>query len=315
MSLKQEALLLKTVNGHKVTAFWKKPPIQYIDKLLYNSGRYTGSVINNSIPDGTGKLVYDDKSYIEGSWKNGKPDGNMMYVMISNTYKTVTFTGTIVQRSRFYHPVKGKIVYFTKELPAADESPKATGIGEIGTETIIEGDFQKKNNIKITYPDGSIFTGKVQNEIENYKRSEGALKLTDGTTIKGRWGQNGSPVDVMEVTYPNGYAYTGAGRYDSKFKRHGQGTLTLREGTTIKGEWRNDLPEANIMNVKYGRKGIYTMSDESTYPTGAIYTGTLTNDGTFKRNGRGTLSWGYFRKTVVEGDWVDGYLQESTNAI
>jgi len=86
------------------------------------------------------------------------------------------------------------------------------------------------NNEKLTYPDGSTYTGETR---DGKRHGEGTWVRPDGTRYEGQW-ENDKPDGKGTIVWPDGRKYTGQWKNG---KRHGQGIDIRPDGKAIEGEW------------------------------------------------------------------------------
>lgn len=191
-------------NGDTYLGNWKQGKFDGVGQYHFSNGdSYKGSFVNGYF-SGFGKFTEADGSYYEGQWLENKKNG-----------KGVTFKNGQISNVYYKHNI------------LVDEN-----ISENSTETTVIQDNSKKfeNDIlincndeychnvkgKLTYKDGSVFTGEF---INGKGEGMGSCKYANGDFYEGGW-KNHAP--------------------------HGQGTMRFAKGNIYTAIWENGVPKQKI---------------------------------------------------------------------
>ncbi|GIQ85004.1 hypothetical protein KIPB_006606 [Kipferlia bialata] len=301
--------------------------------VALHQGVYTGD-FRAGVPSGLGAMSYTNGDMYQGSWVDGKRDGD------------------------------GEVLYFTERESSKEEETEYPSnlIEPAPVETVSESvisDREYKGHWRddkrdgfgtMTYSDGGVYVGQWQ---KGERSGEGTMSFADGGVYRGGWrkddtcgmgvlkmpAESGSVLDgewssglsgCGVATQKNGSVYigkwrnakaNGTGCYTAvdgsehygdwvDDKRHGYGTLIRPDGTVAyRGDWKDDCQSGT---------GTWTETDltyEGDWAEGSmcghgrltttegVYVGQMENN---KRHGVGTLTapWG----AEFKGQWVDGDL-------
>ncbi len=201
-----------------------------------------------------------------------------------------------------------------KTAENAGKTAGSAGSGESGTsggpEPVQKNETDDVDGVSvqtITYPDGSVYKGNVENGVRS---GHGRLTISDGRIYVGMW-KNDKYEGDGTFTWPDGGKYEGDWE-DGVFT--GKGTRVYKNGDTYEGEWRKG---------KFHGQGIYTWADGSVYegewshdhfsgegkytwPDGTVFTGQYQAG---ERNGRGEMR--FADGTVLTGEWQNGVFMEN----
>jgi len=226
--------------------------------------------------NGFGKYIFDENSYYEGNWKNGKRHGLGTYIF-SNGDK---FVGNYVDNIRNGKGIQTSIV-----------GDKIEGVWK-------DGKFVSGTG-KLVYPDGSIYLGGLILHEDTIKpHGKGIKSSTIGSKIDGVWKDgkfvsgNGKLIYTDESIYSN---YEGELiLHDDTIKPHGKGFAFLKDSksktgpdwtygspTTVlnnqsripRGKWAINLNETGkVFEIKgVITNGVHLLSKDFIFDTGASY--------------------------------------------
>jgi serine/threonine protein kinase len=230
---------------------------QVTNMLLRDSSNvqytYTGA-LRKGMPDGTGKAVYNNKTY-SGDFKNGKPEGKDTISYSNNT----KYIGDV----KNYVPNGKGICFFNDNGKYDGEWKNNTRDGQ-GTYTqpygiTYEGGW--KNNLwdgqgTLTKANGDKYTGDFKN---GFMEGNGTYWINRNDEYKGDKYtgafQNSQYSGTGTYQWHNGDVYAGSWK-DSK--RNGYGTMTFHDGTKYVGDWSND--KENGTGTLYDANGQQTYS-------------------------------------------------------
>ncbi len=171
-------------------------------------GYYTG-YLEDGIPNGYGKLVYDSGNVYEGEWSYGSYNGKGTYKWSSGD----SYSGDY------------------REGKCHGEGTYIFSNGDVYTGSWVSG---VKHGIgTYTWASGSSYVG----EWNMGKRTgEGIFTWASGNVYSGSW-VDGKRHGFGKLEWTSGDVYQGMWEND---KRHGDGVHTYADGTVLKGKWEND---------------------------------------------------------------------------
>lgn len=185
--------------------------------------------ISGDCENGKGVLITPKKTKIDGSWKNGKPDG---------------------QCSIFYSDGDSYLGEMSQGLK--NGKGKYTGADGSSSEGIYKNDTLS-GFVTITYKSGNTYTGNWSNGNQN---GSGKYTKLDGYSEEGKF-INDTLDGNATIQYPGGdkyvgevkkglkdgkgiYYYKNGGKFEGEYKnglRNGSGTEYFPKGGTLKGIW------------------------------------------------------------------------------
>ena len=175
--------------------------------ILFSSDAYC-QCINGDCDNGNGTYIYTDKSRVEGSWRNGKPNGKCKVFYNSGA----TYSGDMVDGKKYG---VGKYVFSNGDS--------------------YEGSYKynrQNGSGKFSSADGYYEEGKYVNDT-----------LTGYATLK--FSKGDRYVGYTKNSFPDGngiYYFAGGDKFEGIYKdgkRNGNGTLYYAKGGTLKGTWLN----------------------------------------------------------------------------
>ena len=231
----QSLVSLLNINETDMTVNSRQINPQYDFK--YNDGTlvYSGTLVND-VPHGVGKIIFPDKTELDGTFDNGE----------------------LHEKARMILPDKTVIDgFYTNGSMNGDGEIKHT-TGDIYQGNIINN---KKNGIgKMYYKNGNIYEG---NWINSIKDGHGTMTYANGNIYEGNWYfiQTGQGT----MTYANGDIYEGEW---INHKLTGQGTMKYANGDIYEGNWIDNDPEnKNFPPSTLSGIGTYTPSSPEYAPS------------------------------------------------
>lgn len=154
-----------------------------IQRFEYRKGIYEGEAINN-VPNGNGKVTWEDDLYYEGGFLNGSFHGYGIchqgdFLHLEGIWNNHDF-------------VEGKAVYGSGWMPCGYE-----------TGSIYEGKFEELLMVgkgKIIRKSGEIYEGDTLN---GKPHGKGKLTCSDGTVIVGTWTNGNKDYEYTDEDYEN----------------------------------------------------------------------------------------------------------------
>lgn len=188
--------------------------------------------ISGDCENGKGVLITPKKTKIDGSWKNGKPNG---------------------QCSIFYSDGDSYLGEMSQGLK--NGKGKYTGADGSSSEGIYKNDTLS-GSVIITYPKGSVYVGTWSNDKKN---GNGKYTSPNGYSAEGKF-INDTLEGYATIKYSNGDKYIGdvkkgiedgkgiyyfknGDKFEGPFKNgkfNGEGIKYYAKGGTLKGIWVND---------------------------------------------------------------------------
>jgi len=240
---------------------------QFQNGLKNGEGVYTKQVNNNKmklacnwrndLPNGEGKLLFNDTLYFSGTFK----DGNYIKGTMYHSNGKVQYTGEFENRK---YNGYGKLYREdgTKLYEGDFKNDRLCGIGKLYSENekmLYNGEIE--NNYPngegtIIYGDGSIYIGTVKDGLPN---GIGKLTDSDGKQIEANFIKG--TFNYATETLKDGTKYEGEFANNSA---NGKGVTYFANGDKHEGEYKNGFPNGY---------GTYTFSD-GTYETGEYVNGT-----------------------------------------
>ena len=151
-------------------------------KFEFRNGTYEGEAINN-IPNGKGKVTFEDGAYYEGDFVNGQFHGKgKCYLNGMGVYD-----GT--WNKNYF--IEGKVIAESDILPGYKSG------------TIYEGEFEHfilNGKGKMTCANGDIYEGEFS---KGKLHGKGKLTLCDGTVIEGDWEEGVKKYVYTDEDYEN----------------------------------------------------------------------------------------------------------------
>jgi len=242
--------------------------------MEYEGNRYVGEATLMGVPQGNGKLIYDETStdgaiYYEGEWENGVKQGQGIQIWVTGDKYEGTWKDDLYYGPGKYSWSDGEFFQGTFVFPEEY-------IEDHSVEIFISGEGT------YTYANGDKWVGKMK---DGDYRGKGMYSWSNGDRYIGNY-NNGVMNGEGTYIFATGETYKG-GFLNNMFT--GQGTLTYANGDRYEGLFLDDLKQGY---------GMYT------YANGEGYEGYWAND---LPNGDGT---GYFKNgDVINGVWKDGYCR------
>lgn len=224
-------------------------PNNYKEVVNPDGSVLRGEFRKDKIYNGSGALLFPDGKVHEGTWLEGKLQGQVKVTYPNgNVYiGEVTDHGYSVSRDGY-----GVMTYST---------------GEVYEGMWVKGDYDGQGTLtskgyRIECRDGKIYNG------------SGVLLFPNGNVYEGTWVE-GKLQGQAKVSFSKGSTYVGelvdqkrhgygvmtcrhGSVYEGNWKdgeRHGQGKLTNVDGSVVEGEWRDGKFCGDIINNNYSSSG------------------------------------------------------------
>ena len=291
-------------------------------KFEFKNGVYEGEAVEN-VPNGKGKMTWEDGKFYEGNFLNGSFHGYGKFVVND----LGCFEGIWVNHSF----VKGKASYHF-------------ACSGYEMDAIYEGRFKEFFLVgygKITRANGEIYEGGLLN---GKPHGKGKLTSSDGTVVVGTWTEGVKDYEHTDEDYENAggderFGESIENSNDSikgsekdvtietfEFKDgiykgeaidnvpHGKGKITWSDGSSSEGTFTNGILNGKVQCILSNGE-VFIGEFKNNLPNGKgtlirngvpIYKGELL-DGAFCGHGTRTLENG----TTVEGEWIDNEFIDS----
>ncbi len=203
-------------------------------RQLEDAGNHenSGNCVSGNCVNGYGKATFPNGDVYEGSFVNGKSEGQ----------GTLTFKSGVVYTGQFANGFRngiGKTVYAGGSVHEGywvDDQKSGQGTltfakGDVYTGQFANGKYNGKGTYK--YSNGQVYEGDWVND---KREGQGTLKFANGRIYTGQFAAN---------TY-NGkgkFTFENKDTYDGEWvagKRTGKGTYTKPDGSNYVGEWKDD---------------------------------------------------------------------------
>ncbi len=260
-----------------------------IGKMEYNNGAIYDGKWDGNKKIGKGIIKYKNGSVYEGEWKNYLKEGKG-----SITYSNGEKYSGLWQNDFFYdmfdrdcisfyvqNGIKKKGSHFDIDCQNDNDNTKYEIEIEYKDETKYKGTlYCVKNELQgdgiINYSNGDVYEGHFSNGV---KQETGKMIYANGDIYEGEWNDN-LKMGQGEMIYENGDFYNGEWEEDLK---NGQGEMVYENGDVYDGEWNGDDKNGNGTMV---------------YENGDVYIGNWTND---TKTGIGQMT--YANGDIYSGHW------------
>jgi hypothetical protein len=201
-----------------------------VTEYKISSGIYTG-YLERGVPNGIGKMIYNEGDVYEGSFVNGNRHGTGKYTWTSGNY----YEGDWVQGSR---TGSGTYVWTSGNKYIGDfVEGSRTGRGRFiwASGEVYEGDFVdgvQSGQGTMRYAGGSTYTGGWLN---GKRHGQGTYKYDTGSVYVGAW-ENGVRTGYGRMDWYDGSSYEGEWLEN---QRHGYGKYINQYGQVLEGQWKN----------------------------------------------------------------------------
>jgi hypothetical protein len=195
-------------NGDIYLGIWQQGKFNGLGKYLFSNGdRYEGNFVNGTFT-GTGRFTKTDGTYYEGEWLENKKNGN------GKSYKNGELTNTFFKMDVLVDENNTKV--------SSESNFPLNNSKKFENDVLINCNDEYCHNTKgkLTYKDGSVFTGDF---INGKGEGLGSCKYANGDYYEGGW-KNHAP--------------------------HGQGTMHFAKGNVYAAIWENGVPKQKI-NSQY----------------------------------------------------------------
>lgn len=284
-------------------------------KLRFANGDIYKGKFSGGKASGSGKMTYvQEGKKIEGSFKNGKPNGNCIVYMGEDKFRGYMKNGQFGtndiiieygsggkyngQLKDFKRHGKGKMIYPDNSYYEGEwEDDVYDGIGtyhdpEGKADETTYWTHGKPAIIQSLETKFGHWSGTTE---ENNPQGFGKMKYKEGhpqyKEYDGLWGKNGPQGLNGRMVYADGHVYIGG--WESG-KRHGKGTLYFKNQKAYDGDWEND--KRNGHGHSFGvMENEVTKKDESFSYKGGFLDDRFHGDGELK-----------FKDTKLKGHWVKG---------